>query len=338
MSSATFSSLQPLRLFLPSLEHLWLLCTDSSTDAIELGGTVLFDGAPKLWSVNVMDIQHPSWSFTLPWNQITQFSSDHAYLHAALPSPLQIADQLRSMPNVEECYLRCEGWVNSLVTSEQPQVICRKLRSLKLSTRLAHQRPSFQVLNQLTTPALSCLSLDGCAFDKELDVDNTFTAIRNLIDRSHNPLKTLRFLHGLVLTEDILNILYSTPTLEIIGLGNVLLEAFTRSFFDKLTIKPTVPPADAAILLPRLRIFHLSGIMSKDFDAEGFVGMIESRCQQANPAVARLDSVFLHRFVPPEEPDDDVTQILSRLDNLQATRVGIGIYKRAMLPSEKSVW
>ncbi|PBK61298.1 hypothetical protein ARMSODRAFT_1089807 [Armillaria solidipes] len=336
MSSTTFSSLQPLRLFFPSLEYLWLLSTDSP-DTNELGGTVLFDGAPKLWSVNVMDIQYPSWSFSLPWNQITYFASDHACLHGADAFPLQIMDQLRSMPNVEECHLRCEAWDENLIT-EQPQVICRKLRSLNLSTRLTHQRPTFQILNQLTTPALSSLSFDGCVYDKELDVENTFTAIRNLIGRSDNPLKTLRFLHGLVLTEDILSILCSTPTLENIGLEKVLLEAFTRSFFDRLTIKPTAPPSDAAILLPRLRLFHLSGVMSKDFDAEGFVGMIESRCQQVNPAVARLDSVLLHRFVPPEEPDDDVAQTLSRLDNLHSTGVGIAIFKRAMLPSEKSVW
>ncbi|KAK0222460.1 hypothetical protein EDD85DRAFT_983046 [Armillaria nabsnona] len=208
-----------------------------------------------------------------------------------------------------------------------------------VQTRMSWEEHWFcsMILNELTTPALSSLFFDGYAFDKELDVDNTFTAIRNLIGRSHNPLKKLRFLHALVLTEDILNILCSTPTLEIIGLGNVLLEAFTRSFFDK-TIKPTVLPANAAILLPRLCIFHLSGVMSKDFDAEAFVGMIESRCQQVNPAVTRLDSVFLHWFFPLEEPDDDVTQILSRLDNLHSTGVGIGIYKRAMLPLEKSVW
>ncbi|KAK0486495.1 hypothetical protein IW261DRAFT_1455803 [Armillaria novae-zelandiae] len=337
MSFDAFSSLQPLRLFFPSLEHLRLLCTDS-LGADELGGIVLFEGVPKLWSVDVMDIPHLSWSFTLPWNQITHFTSDHAYLHDAEAYTLQILDQLRSMPNVEECRLRCEAWDDGRITEEQPQVICRKLRSLNLSSRLIHQRPLFQILNQLTTPVMSSLSFDGSSYNKELDVENTFTAIRNLIGRSHNPLKTLRFFHGLVLTEDILSILCSTSTLETIWLIHVPLEAFTRSFFDKLTIKPTVPPSDATIILPRLRLFHLSGIMSKDFDAEGFVGMIASRCQQINPSVARLDYVLLRRFVPPEDPDENTIHILSRLDKLQSTGVAIGISERIMRPSEKSVW
>ncbi|KAK0459378.1 uncharacterized protein EV420DRAFT_1763788 [Desarmillaria tabescens] len=302
-----------------------------------LGGMVLFDSAPKLRTIEVMDIQHPSWSFALPWKQITCFGSDHALLRNAHSSSLQILDQLRSMPNIEECHLRCEVYLN-FTPEEQPQVICNKLRWLNISSRLIHQRPLFQVLSQLTAPALSGLFFDGRAFNKELDVDNTFTAIRNLMDRSHCPLTTLRFVHGLVLTEDILSIICSTPTLEELQLSHVPLEAYTRPFFDKLTIKPAVPPEEAVTLLPRLRILHLSGVMSKDFDAEGFVRMIESRCPPFTDAVTRLESVVLYRFVPPEEPDEDITQILAQLDNLRPTGVTMAIFKRAMSPAERGIW
>ncbi len=73
-----FCQMAPLHLSLPSLENLIILCTDGIYP-VESLNLRLLSFAPKLQSLEVVDLVDPRKRFKLPWRQLKMYRSDHTY-------------------------------------------------------------------------------------------------------------------------------------------------------------------------------------------------------------------------------------------------------------------
>ncbi|KAK0431423.1 hypothetical protein EV421DRAFT_2041284 [Armillaria borealis] len=317
------SDIPSLHLTLPSLNELCIFPTNLGVME-HYHGLELFR-CPNLRSMHVVDVVAPLFHFQLPWAQMTTFTSDSALYseHPSGPNPQTCLLVMQKLTQLEECHLRLElgtpegGW-----TGEPLPVVCSDLRVLVLSSwGFDSHLPLKELLDELVTPALTRLQVVSCQNYTSRDSEETFTAIRGLLERSGPPhITTLHFDHGCVLTEDFLQVLKTCPTLEDIHLTDIDDGAISDETLLQLTLKVdgTTP------LVSRLHTLHISGVMS--FNVQIFVDMVESRWTLAHaqsPPVRRLGEVNLCRFLDSEdsdEPDEDEVERITVLSTLDVCR------------------
>ncbi|KAK0184176.1 hypothetical protein F5146DRAFT_1076260 [Armillaria mellea] len=220
------SEIPSLHLTLPSLNELSIFPTNLG--AIEhYQGLDLFR-CPNLRSIHVVDMVAPLFHFELPWTQVTTFTSDSASYseHPSGPNPRTCLLAMQKLTQLEECHLRLEletpdfegGW-----TGEPLPVVCSDLRVLALSSwGFVGHMPLKELVDEIVAPALTQLQIVCCQHYYQRDSEETFTAVRDLLERSGPPpITTLHFNHGCVLKEDLLQILKACPTLEDIRLTDI---------------------------------------------------------------------------------------------------------------------
>ncbi|KAK0431430.1 hypothetical protein EV421DRAFT_2016682 [Armillaria borealis] len=297
LPSRMFEGIPSLQLSLPSLKTLGLIPTDG--EAIDDHQSLqLFSSTPNLRTLDIVDVKRLCHSFVLPWSQITTFRSDHALHPACSPGalPRHYLYALKQLSELEECHLRLEA--NSVSESSWDEcsfpITCPKLRILKLSSwRHNTDMPITKLADRLVLPALMQLEVECSVGDAGRDPRQTFTAIRELLQRSKAPITVLHFDHGRILTADILHVLQNTPTLEDICLTDIDEGAVADQVLFDLTLKP-----DKLALVPRLRTLHLSGALPLHMHT--FRDMLKSRWTVADicsPPVRRLAEVKLCRFI-----------------------------------------
>ncbi|SJL15134.1 uncharacterized protein ARMOST_18619 [Armillaria ostoyae] len=317
------SDIPSLHLTLPSLSELCIFPTNIGV--VELHQGLDLFRCPNLRFMHVVDVVAPLFYFQLPWTQITTLTSDSALYseHASGPDPQTCLLVMQKLTQLEECHLRLElGAFEGDWTGEPLPVVCSGLRVLALSSwGFEKLLPLKELLDDLVTPALTKLQVACCQNYTSRDSEETFTAIRDLLERSGSPrITTLQFDHGCVLTEDLLQVLKTCPTLEDIRLTNIDDGAVSDETLLQLTLRVdgTTP------LLPRLHTLHISGAMS--FNVQIFVDMVESRWTLAHaqsPPVRRLGEVNLCRFLDSDdsdEPDEDEVERITVLLALDVYR------------------
>ncbi|PBK92892.1 hypothetical protein ARMGADRAFT_1012611 [Armillaria gallica] len=288
LPSAFFHSVANLRLSLPILRTLTLLATDSEKFQT-LPRLKLFADAPLLNTLDTVDIQSVVHFFDLPYHQITHFSTYHVFHQHRNPGPAtsDIVDILSKVKNLEECDLRCEVLNPNLQTLQS----CQKLRTLTLSSWAYTYRDFVlaQLLDALVIPHLSTFKVHCCVGEGKRIRDNvkTFTAIRELINRSQSPLTTFHFTHGNIDQEDLLALFRSaSSTLQEVR----LLDLGPFALTDGIIVPLIISGADN-VLLPRLHTLHISGEMLFDFNL--FVEMVVSRWTCKLPSFQRLRTIKL---------------------------------------------
>ncbi|KAK0431417.1 hypothetical protein EV421DRAFT_1911897 [Armillaria borealis] len=173
--------------------------------------------------------------------------------------------------------------------------------------------PLKQILSRITLPELTSLRVD-CMSREEAD---TFTSIRELITiRSHCPITVFYFDHGIILEDDILHILRTTPTLEDVRLTHVDVS------LDKTLVELTLKLDGTTVLVPSLKVLHIGGNIV--FDIGIFVNMVEARWNLPPlnfTSMQRLMEVHVYRLLEVNGRDSDGTNIdtaLSALDVYKA--------------------
>ncbi len=172
---------------------------------------------------------------------------------------------------------------------------------------------------------LTVLCLSGFA---SRDQDTTFTSIRHLIERSQSPLTYLHFDNGEIIKDDLIRILSSTPTLQVLQLKNVGGEITDEVVNDLARRVDTESGSPVPALVPHLHTLHLSGQL--DFQVELYVGMVESRWT-CHPRY--LKSVDICRFVDRrrEREQEEVNILaLSRLDVLVSEGLDVTVSTQRM--------
>ncbi len=123
---------------------------------------------------------------------------------------------------------------------------------------------------------------------------DTFTSIRELMTtRSYCPITVLYFDHGIILEDDILHILRTTPTLEDVRLTHVDVSLDLK--FD-----------GATVLVPRLKVLHIGGNIV--FDIGIIVNMVEARWDIPSlnfTSMQRLKEVYVYRLLEVNGWDSD---------------------------------
>ncbi len=318
------SNIPSLHLTLPSLSELCIFPTNIGDVALHQGLDLF--RCPNLRFMHFVDVVAPLFYFQLPWTQITTFTSDSALYseHASGPDPQTSLLVMQKLTQLEECHLRLElGNFEGDWTGEPLPVVCSGLRVLALSSwGFEEHLPLKEFVDDLVTPALTQLQVVCCRNYRRRESEETFTAIRGLLERSGPPrITTFHFDHGCVLKEDLLQVLNTCPTLEDIRLTDIDDGAISGETLLQLTLRVdgTTP------LVPCLHTLHISGAMS--FNVQVFVDMVESRWTLAHaqsPPVRRLGEVNLCRFLDTEnsdEPDEDEVEritVLSALDVYRA--------------------
>ncbi|KAK0462340.1 uncharacterized protein EV420DRAFT_1182020 [Desarmillaria tabescens] len=315
LRSSTFIEFDQLRLSLPSLERLSLVAldTDLFDDEEKLQ---FFPTSSKLRTLEIVDINEPSGYFVVPWNQINTYKSSHSHMDSDFnwgPTSYQHLKVLRELTQLEKCTLRCEDNIAEVEFGDEVfPLTCANLRSMKISSSARVSESSSdtalkQILVRLILPALTSLKVDCLSCEGT----GTFTAVRELIIKSHCPITVLHFDHGFILEEDFLHILRQTPTLEDVRLTHVDVS------FDKTFTELTPKLDGATILVPHLQTLHLGGNVVSDMEV--FVNMVAARWNIAPlhvPSGQRLMEVSLCRLLPTDEPSDEVNMAtaLSTLD------------------------
>ncbi|SJL02178.1 uncharacterized protein ARMOST_05504 [Armillaria ostoyae] len=277
LSAAIFSTVPAVRLALPSLTKLCLLSTDAE-EISRYNNLNLFDSAPNLHAVEAMNIRDPVSSFALPWHQITRYKSDHLLDDWADPGPDTYIHLLSiiSQPQLVECDLRCEvNCADSVFSGKLFPVVCTRLRSLSLSSwayTSTGVRALHQILDRLMLPALESLRVVCQEGHPDLEGEQTFSALRRVVERSHAPLEVLYFEHGEVREEDVVAVLRATPALRDLRLVDVNLGV--------------LPLGDLEIV-PDLRVLHLSGCVG--FDRAVWVDVVRARA-------GRLEEVRIEKM------------------------------------------
>ncbi|KAK0196814.1 hypothetical protein F5146DRAFT_1013029 [Armillaria mellea] len=291
LPAAMFTFVASLQLCLPILRQLALLSTNGE-EFQKLSRTKLFGDTPLLNALDTVDIRNVVSALDLPCHQITHYSTYHFFHRYCNPGPAtsDILDILSKSTNLEECDLRCE--LRSTQVEGSIPLFCPNLRTLTLSS-WAYVYPRSvlaQLLDNLVIPHVSILKVDCCVDEgHERDTEKTFTAIRRIIGRSKSPLAVFHFTHGDIDEEDLLGFFRSvSSTLQEVRLIDVGPMALTDGILAPLVISD----ADN-VLLPRLRILHISGEMQ--FDANLFVEMMESRWTCKLPSLQRLRTIKLCR-------------------------------------------
>ncbi|KAK0459217.1 uncharacterized protein EV420DRAFT_1539002, partial [Desarmillaria tabescens] len=309
MTAEMFSTIPSLQLPLPSLESLSILCTN----AVSISGysyLKLVCNAPKLRDLAFIDVENPSMSFELPWTQITCCSIAHA-CHSNEnpgPDPTRFLQVLGLMTNLTSCDLVCEAYS---IGFEAEQVACTNLQEFAIRSWPMSHNAIPQLFSRLLLPSLSIFRAKCSVGSIKRDSEETFTSIRHAINVSQSPLIVLEFEHGLVAEEDLLSILRTTPTLELLKLVDIGTNAITDQTLDELTVRPNEDP-----IIPRLSSLHLSTKLR--FTSQTFVAMVGSRrAGTGSLGVESLKSVRVCWFTDEDHPDENEALdivVLSSLD------------------------
>ncbi|KAG7444282.1 uncharacterized protein BT62DRAFT_234400 [Guyanagaster necrorhizus] len=286
-----FPSVQQLPLSFPILRELHL---HSSSDTADVGQHLDFDLLPDLQVLDVMDISNIH-SSSPPWHQITRFSNTHVQpghgplIHFALTI-------LTAMSRLSVCrlFLDLQPLINGIA---EETTTLTELKSLSLSSVY---RQGFGLspvipflLDHLTLPVLSDLSVTCLVGTTSRDQDTTFTSICRLVERCNCPLTSLSFSNGGVQTNDLIFILTSMPALQDLRLTNIGRGALTEHVLDYLaTIVSPDTEAVTPAFIPCLHTLHLIGHI--EFSTEALIEMIESRWK-CDPC--HLKSVNVCRYV-----------------------------------------
>ncbi|SJL03564.1 uncharacterized protein ARMOST_06921 [Armillaria ostoyae] len=306
-----FADMQQLHLSFPNLQDLVLI---SSSDTSEVAQHLHFGSLPHLRLFQTVDISN-AYTLSIPWHQITLFTDVHSQVGHGPPAH-RVLDILKMMSCLSICRFSLD--LQPLTIDVVEETTLSQLHSVTLSSvyRQGFDFPPVIpfVLNSLKLPALSDLSINCLSSFASRDQDTTFTSIRQLIERSHSPLTSLRFDNGEIIKDDLIHFLSNTPTLKDLRLTNVG-RGITDEVVNELARRvDTESGSSVPALVPRLHTLHLSGHL--DFQVELYVGMVESRwtCHPRH-----LKSVNICRFMDRrrerEEEEADVLA-LSRLDVL----------------------
>ncbi|KAK0459218.1 uncharacterized protein EV420DRAFT_1747577 [Desarmillaria tabescens] len=304
MTAEMLSAIPSLQLPLPSLESLSILCTNAVSIS-DYSYLKLVCNAPKLRDLALIDVERPAMSFELPWAQITRCSISCAYdkNEDPGPDPSRFLEVLKLMTNLTSCDLVCEA---CSVEFEAERVACTKLQDFALTSWPSSDEAIPQLFDRLLLPSLSIFKAKCSVGSIQPDDEDAFRAIQHAINVSHSPLTVLEFDHGLIAEEDLLSILRTTPTLELLKLVDVGPNAITDQTLDELTVKPSSTP-----IVPRLSSLHLSTEMT--FTSQNFVIMVASR----RPGNGLLKSVRVCWFTDEDNPDENEALdivVLSSLD------------------------
>lgn len=315
-----FPSAQQLPLSFPILQELYL---QSSSDTVEVGEYLDFDHLPELRVLDVTDISDIHLA-SPPWNQITQYSNTHVQpghgppLHCALAT-------LKAMSRLSVCRLSLD--LQPLTAGAAEVATLTELKSLSLSSVY---RQGFgltavipYLLNHLTLPALSDLSVTCLVGVNTRDQEVTFSSIRSLLERCSSPLTSLSFSNGEIQKQDLVDIITTTPTLQDLRLANIGKGALTEEVINALGDSTEDPDTKVETLafVPSLHTLHLVGHI--EFSTEKLIDMIESRraCEPCH-----LKSVNVCRFVDWRRETDEKAVILGFQPTFEALReVGLDV-------------
>ncbi|KAK0497179.1 hypothetical protein EDD18DRAFT_1161001 [Armillaria luteobubalina] len=311
-----FPSIQQLPLSFPALQELYV---HSSTDTAEVGEYFDFEHVPQLRVLDVTDICDIHESSTAPWGQITQFSNTHVQpghgppVHDALTT-------LKAMTRLSICRLSLD--LQPLTQGAVAEkTTLTDLKSLSVSSVY---RQGFGLspvipflLNHLTLPALSDLSVTCLVGVNTRDQDVTFNSIRQLLDRCSSPLTSLSFSNGEIQKQDLLDIITSTPTLQDLRLTNIGKGALAKNITTIIGARDEHPDTKAMVpvFIPALHTLHLMGYI--EFSTEDLIEMIEDRgaCETCH-----LKSVHVCRFVDWRREKEEEAAILGFQHVLEALR------------------
>ncbi|KAK0429727.1 hypothetical protein EV421DRAFT_1946429 [Armillaria borealis] len=305
-----FTDMQKLHLSFPNLQGLVLI---SSSETSEVAQHLHFGTLPHLRVLHIADISNV-YTLSLPWHQITHFTSGHTLVGQGPPAH-RVLDILKMMSRLSVCRFSLD--LQSLTTDVVEEMTLSQLNSLTL---ISVYRQGFNfppvipfVLNSLKLPALSDLKVYCLSRCTSRDQVTTFTSIRQLIERSHSPLTSLYFNNGEILKDDFMYILSNMPTLQDLQLTST--KGITDEVLEHLARRVDAESdSQVPVLVPHLHTLHLSGQL--DFQVELYVGMVESRwtCHPRH-----LKSVDICRFVDrrTERGEEEANILaLSKLDVL----------------------
>ncbi|KAK0241195.1 hypothetical protein EDD85DRAFT_392220 [Armillaria nabsnona] len=297
MTAQMFSTIPSLKLSLPSLEILSIICTNAVCIS-HYNDLQLVCNAPKLRDITFIDVESPAQSFAIPWAQITRCSISCASDKKELPGPdtSRFLKVLKLMANLTRCDLVCEAY--SIDELENERVACTKLRDFTLTSWPCREAIP-QLFNRLLLPSLSVFKAKFSVGSFRADPEDTFRSIRHAINVSQSPLTTLQVENGLIAKEDLLSILRTTPTLEFLKLIDVGPNAITHQTLDELTVRPNKDN-----FVPRLSSLYLRTEVT--FTPQKFVTMVESRwAENVSLGVDRLKSVSICWFTDEDNPDEN---------------------------------
>ncbi|KAK0497166.1 hypothetical protein EDD18DRAFT_1160958 [Armillaria luteobubalina] len=270
LCSDHFADMQRFHMPFLDLQELVL----SSYRTSEVAEHFQFGSLPNLRVFHATDISNVD-ALVLPWHQITHFTNIHGVAGRGL-SPPRALSILRMMSCVSVCHLSLD--LQFWLTGDVGQTTLSQLHSLTLSSvyRPCFGLPSVipSVLDSLILPTLLDLSVTCLLGGIPLDLPGTFTSIHQLIKRSHSPLTSLHFHNGAIVDDDLIHVLFSTPTLQDLRL--TMTDGITDEVLNHLARRvDTASDSQIPALVPRLHTLHLSGYLN--FEEEVYVQMIESR-------------------------------------------------------------
>ncbi|KAK0202923.1 hypothetical protein DFS33DRAFT_942405 [Desarmillaria ectypa] len=322
-----FPSLKQLPLSFPFLRELYL---HSSSDTADVGQYLDFDSLPDLRVLDLTDISDIHLS-SPPWHQITQFSNTHVQPGHG-PPVHHILTILTMMSRVSVCRLFLD--FQPLMYGNTEETTLTELKSLSISS-VYRQGFGFSpvipfLLNHLTLPALSDLSVTCLVGITSRDQDLTFNSIRRFLERCNSPLTSLSFSDGDIQKDDLIYILTSTLMLQDLRLTNIGRGALTEEVLDYLALTTVNPDTESKALafVPCLHTLHLIGHI--EFSMDALIEMIESR-RACNPC--HLKSVNICRFVDWRREKEEEAMILGFqpiLDALRSEGLDVTVNSRRM--------
>ncbi|KAK0188811.1 hypothetical protein F5146DRAFT_1225518 [Armillaria mellea] len=283
LPSNHFAGMQWFHLSFPVLQELVLF---SSYETSEVAQHLHFGSLPNLRVFHATDISNID-KLSLPWHQITHFTSKHEVAGRGLSAPRALRI-LKMMSCVSVCCISLD--LKSTMTGDVGQITFSQLHSLTFSSVSQDVIPP--VLNSLILPALLDLSVMCFFGSNSREKDTTFTSVRQLIERSHSPLTSLYFDKGDIMKDDLVYILSNTHTLQDLRLTDT--SGITDEVLDHLA-RRVDPESDSQVpaLVPRLHTLHFSGYL--EIQVEVYVQMVESRwtCHPRYLKSVNLDSSAL---------------------------------------------
>ncbi|KAG7442592.1 uncharacterized protein BT62DRAFT_1079192 [Guyanagaster necrorhizus] len=312
LPSYLFRQMTLMHLSLLSLEDLILLCTDGLSPT-EFTNLCLLSFAPKLRSLEVVDIIDSQERFELPWHQLKTYRSDHAYqpiypFRHIGPRAHHHLNALRKLPQVEECVLRLgdrsreDDFGDQVYPLICPQLCMLDLLSWNLDVN-TDDSAFRQVADRLILPALSALKV-SCSQRDDYEAQGFFSSICQLLRRSQSQITVLHFDHGRVLTEELLRLFRSAPTLEDLRLTQCQIGSagVTTEVMKTLTVNHA---SSEDLVLPRLCTLYIPG---GSFRVSDVVRMVQSRRSSDNSCrVVRLQTLRVCGYLPDPCPGFDAT-------------------------------
>jgi hypothetical protein len=265
----------------------------------------VFDNAPMLRRISIVDNELRRCSVKLPWHQVIHFRSDNC-------GEVGILEILRQCPNLLACELREVRCQEPLPSSPL------QLPQLRDFAFVVQERSGDCVIvDSLVLPALETLTVD---MNHNMFVFTIwYEALIGLLSRSRCPLRILK------ITGVQRNIPHSAlPRCISLAPGLVELDInypLGKDFVSQLTTRPAGNDQTSSFLLSKLE--RLSFDCGRQPDHRACVDMIRSRWNLENTChgdneVSRLRYVRLHFKHEPPEPE-----IISQVEELQAEGLNI---------------